>query len=563
MRSFAWVLGFIGGGLVLAFLINAALVDSITTPWAVTGGVGALLFAGWLFADRESLGAAASSRGARFTSTALVLSLLGLGLAVASNVLANRYDKRWDLTSTGRFTLSDQTDSILKGLDREVKVVAFFSLESMGEKEQFEDLIEGYSQKSTLLKVEYHDPVSEPLVAQQYKITTPYGTVILEAGDRTQRLESDFGEEAVTNALVRLTSDKDHVVCFTTGHGELPVDQDNDPSSLSGAVVKLEGLNYTVKNVTLLRDGGVPADCEMLIAADAQVDWLPAEREMLAAYVAGGGSFVLLIEPLQAPGLAADMARYGIAVGNDVVLEQNPNYQLVGGDMSYLVLDPSSFDLHPISEPIKGMTLLRLARSVDRGAEVPGINVAVLAHTSAYAWAETTLDQNTLPSPDEGQDRIGQIPLIAVAEITDPAAIPVGNRAVGEVGGASPLSGLLGGAAAAATPSEATPSDAAPAEAAPADVARKAGGKVVVFGDADFASNELIDQGSNRDLLLNTVAWLAGEEDQVSIRSPEGAKGSLSLNLGQGLLMWLVCLLGAPGVAVGMAVSTWISRRAR
>src|SRR4029078_4079534 len=42
--------------------------------------------------------------------------------------------------------------------------------------------------------------------------------------------------------------------------------------------------------------------------------------------------------------------------------------------------------------------------------------------------------------------------------------------------------------------------------------------KLVVVGDADFASNQFFGQLFNRDLVLNMMAWLGGEEQQISIR---------------------------------------------
>lgn len=573
MRGWYWLLGFVGGVIILGFLAYAGLVETIETPYAVGAGVGAALIGLWLWLDRETLAAWGAQRGTKYTGAAVLVAVLAAAVTVAVNVIAYRYDKRWDVTSGGRFSLADQTKSVLEALDRPVKVLAFFTLESQGEKDKLETLLEGYQQHSTLLEVEWHDPLKEPVLAEQNKITSTWGTVILQSGEDTQRLESDFGEEAITNAIVRLTSGEDHLVCFTEGHGELDPDDDAQPTGLGASIVKLEGQNYTVQKTNLLREAGVPADCEILVVAAPQQDWLPPEREMLAAYLAGGGKVLMLLEPLSAPGLASDLGRYGVKVGDDLVLEQNPNYQLLGGDPSYIILDRQSFDLHPISEPIKGMAMLRVARSVDKGADVTGINVAVLARTTEQAWAETSLDPSVPMGPDPGQDQIGRVPLAAVAEIVDPQAIAVGERVTRAPGGAllEKLMNMEPSTAEGGTPmpaGEATPEEAAKAAAAqpepPAapEVTREAGGKLVVFGDSDFATNELVDQGNNQDLLLNSLAWLAGEEAQISIRGPEDQGGSLSMTLLQGILMGFITLVVAPGVAIGMAIATWRRRAA-
>jgi len=240
---------------------------------------------------------------------------------------------------------------------------------------------------------------------------------------------------------------------------------------------------------------------------------------------------VLMLDPEHAPLLATDLARYGIDVGRNIVLESNPKYQLVGGDASYLLLDGAGFADHPITEPIQGMVMMRVARSVGRGEKVPGIEVRELMHTSEYAWGETVLDGRTPPQPDIGVDRIGRVPVAAVAAVKDTTAITVG---------VTTLDG----------------SPQAPTEAA-------VGGRIVVFGDSDFTSNELLDQASNLDLLQNTLAWLVGEGDQVSIRPNPAARGSLTLDTLHALLMWLLSVFVVPCVAMGGAVATWLGRRRR
>ncbi|RME20711.1 MAG: hypothetical protein D6798_19850 [Deltaproteobacteria bacterium] len=542
MKGHAWILGLLGAMGLVGFVAAVATADVVQTPVAIGGVVSLALVIAWIALDAESLGRAARRRGTRYSVNATLLVVVVGAIAIAANVLAHRYDKRFDLSASQRFDLSEQTDKVLDGLDQDVRILAFFTSGSP-EESDFRDLIEGYRARSEHIVVEFHDPVREPLLAEQNDITSSFGTVILRAGDSTQRLEFDFDEEAITNAIIRVTSGRQHPLCFVTGHGELDFEDSTGPTGLGMAVERLTGQNYTARGLSLVREGRVPDDCEVTVVADPQTDPLPAEREMLAAYVAGGGALVVLLDPMHAPELAADLARYGFRLQDDVVLEANPRYQLVGGDATWIVLDPDSFEPHAMTEDLAGMVILRLARSVGKGDSVSGITVQVLARTTPYGWAETTLDGATPPQPDDG-DIVGDVPLVALAEVDDPAAISVGDMAIGAAGSTA-LPGLA----------------AAPAPAAPPEVERKAGGRVLVFGDSDFASNELLGQGSNQDLFLNAIAWLVGEEDQVSIRPNEGATGSLTMNGLQGLMVWLLCLLVVPGVTVGMAIGTWRHRR--
>jgi len=563
----AWILGVTGTIGVIAFLIYAAFAETIELPWAIVGGLGVGMIGTWLWLDRDAMRRFTQSKGTQYTTISFLMIGVGLAIAIAVNVIANRYDKRFDLTSSARFGVSEQTLSIVESVSEDIEIITFFATGSPDES-IFKDLIHNYTEHSKHITVRHIDPLREPLAVQQYEITSERGTVILRSGDSTQRLESSFDEEAVTNSLIRLTSGETHTICLTEGHDEIDGGDVSSEVGMGAVLGKLEGQNYTRKGVNILRSGGVPADCEVLIAADPQVDWIFAELELLAAYVAGGGQFILLLEPTHAPQLANDMARYGIAVGDDIVLEQNPNYQLIGGDLSYVFLDGTSFDLHPITEKFSGMALLRIVRSVSalQGEEaVEGINVMELARTTTNAWAETSLDGITQPEPTPGEDMIGQIPVMAVAEIVDPSAVVVRTASVHR--GSPEVRTDLNLPTPLVAPGENTQAtnatDIQPVtdDETPA-IARKAGGRVLLIGDVDFATNALLDQVNNVDLLLNGVSWMVGEEDQVSIRPNPFAKSTFTMTLIQALMVWLTTMLFVPGITIAGAIGTWKRRRA-
>jgi len=223
--------------------------------------------------------------------------------------------------------------------------------------------------------------------------------------------------------------------------------------------------------------------------------------------------------------------------------------------------------------------MMRVARSVSAlkdAQAIDGIQVQELAFGSDYAWGETTLDGAMTPAPDEGQDIVGHVPLMAVAEIKDPNAVRVGSiTAPGSetrdkpaiLGATGAADGDAGQAAAAAEatgaepPAAVAPAAGATAPEASPEVVRKDGGRVLVVGDSDFASNELLGQLNNVDLVLNSLAWLAGEENQVSIHPNEAAKGALSMNIIEGLIVWLASLLFLPGAMIVGAFAVWRKRR--
>jgi ABC-type uncharacterized transport system involved in gliding motility auxiliary subunit len=148
--------------------------------------------------------------------------------------------------------------------------------------------------------------------------------------------------------------------------------------------------------------------------------------------------------------------------------------------------------------------------------------------TSTESWAETDLKalQEGRVGFDPDSDRRGPISIAAVATITsEQKATTAGNTESSE-------------------PSE-------PAKSAAAHAAR-----LVVFGDSEFANNNLFAVQGNGNLFLNTVSWLAEEEDLIAIRPRKGGgSGPVMLTAAQMWpIFWLPVVLLPLGVLGSGAV---------
>ena len=544
MRGFGWFFGLIG----LMCLIGsgaAALTLDGDLPLLVkgAGGLGVALLVVWIAVDWSLIQDYRNDQTSARSLNALVATLLGLAIAITANVAAHSSTWRWDATKNKQYTLSGQSVDLVKKLDRQVEVIAFFT-KGAPEQKNFETLMEQYLANSSQLKVEYHDPSEEPLLAEKEKIASEAGTVILRAGSQEKRIEYTFDESSITNALVLVTSDKQHKVCVVSGHGEMDPDDSGSQSGFGLAKDKLEAQNYTVSKITLTATAPSPTSCELVVLAGPQTEILPEELDRLAQYVAAGGALIALMDPTVPATVANDFARYGVKVGDDVVIETDP-YRMLQNNPFGLIVDQGSYEPHPLTEKLKGNSVFFLARSVKVGDAVAGVEVKELARASEQSWAESDYkDQAAEPAPTEGRDLIGKVPVMAVAEISDPSGLRTKTEAAAPV-----------------APEGSPGVPAAPPAAVTAELPRLAGGKVVVVGDMDFASNQLLANGLNQDLLLNTVAWMAGEDDQIGIRPNEAAKGRLEMSTMGLLLCWLVSLVLMPGAMIIGAIGTYVYRR--
>lgn len=546
LRRFSWVIGVLGLVLLVAFGSTWFVTREIGTGAFVLGVCSGLMLMLYAFVDGERLSAAADSRAFAHSSGSVVLTLLAVGASAAVYRVSLDRDHRWDLTSDQRFSLSEHAASVAAGLDRDVEVYAFFRAESPAET-RFEDLVAGFVQHTDRMAVEIVDPLRSPILAEQFAITTENGTVVLRSGEDSQRLESDFSEEAMTAALVRLQSSVSHRVCWTRGHEEADPDDDYALDGMGAIVVKLEDNNYTVDNLRIATEG-FPASCDLVVAVRPKTDWLPAEREAFAAYLAGGGRALVMLEVGLVPELASELERYGVLIGDDVVLEGDPARMFTQQDPSFIALYDDAMSLHPITNNLDGMVALSVARTVSPDEQAaPGLLVRSLLKASSTAWGETDLEATGGPlQPDPGLERVGDVSVAVAVEIDDPGALEVIRRADG------PAVDAEGGAA--ASMDDAT-------RLLPQTYEERPGGRLIVIGDADFAGNQLVSLGNNQDLFLNSVAWLADEEHQLGER-PDAMEGQgLTVTLAQELLLWLVAVLLVPGGAVVAALVVMLRRR--
>src|SRR5919202_1492332 len=367
-------------------------------------------------APRRTLRQAFNWRTLKYGSHASLFTVIVLAVVCILYSLAVKHNRRFDVTQAKRFTLAEQSVKLLQGLQYPIKVLGFYSLAER-DRETFTDLIKQYAQHTDKLSYEVIDPDRQPALAKQYDITA-YNTVVVEGNGKKEK-SSRVEEAALTNAILKVTRSTKKVVYFVTGHGE-PALTDSDRTGYSVAKQALEEQNYTIQELVLARQPQVPDDAAVVVVAGPRRDLLESETEALSAFLERGGHLFVMLDPETVPGLVTFVKRYGIEVGNDVVIETNPLGRLIGGD--YLMPVVMTYERHAITKELGNvMTMFPVVRSVQVAKELPqGITAQGLAMTSAESWAETdlkALHEGRTASFDADSDRRGPITIAAVATI--------------------------------------------------------------------------------------------------------------------------------------------------
>ena len=517
------VVGWLGTALVLAavgirFLLPAR--DQYATYLAWAGLVCMVLY---IASQWREVAGFFSRRQARDGTLAASSVLIALGILGAINYIGKQQNKRWDLTASRQFSLSDQSRNFLGKLDAPLEIHVFAQELAF---QQFRDRLKEYEYASKQVKAEYTDPDKKPEIARQNEVQQ-YGTIIFRYKGRTERATADT-EQDITNAIIKVVSGQQKKVYFTDGHGE----KDTASAERDGYATITQALgreNYTVDKLILAQKGAVPDDATAVVVAGPRTDFFPQEIDALKQYLAKHGKLLLLLDPPakadSAPlkGLIAIAHEWGMDLGTDVVVDVSGMGQLFGASEAVPVA--ASYPAHPITDRFRVMTAYPLARSVTPvEGGVDGHTAQPLVNTSERSWAETDV-AGMLTSKkvalDPGKDRPGPVTLAAAAS---------------------------------ARSTEAAKPDTSPDAPTPET-------RVAVFGDSDFASNGALGIEGNKDLFMNTVGWLSQQENLISIRPKAADDRRLTLTATeQSNITWLSLLI-VPALIFGGGIYGWWRRR--
>lgn len=393
----------------------------------------------------------------RLAATAAVLVAL-----VVLQIGLERTRHQLDLTAEHSLTLSTETKRVLARVTHKVKITAAL-FRTDPDRTPAAALLSRYQRQNRLISYRIVDPGEVPATVIELGIDPAAGGVALQSGDHTE-VTGLVTEQDLTAAIARLLRGRAPTLCATTGHGELDTTA-HTTDGLGRAAALLVSNGYRVQPLDLLHETSVPSACSALLVARPTAALGPA-ADAIAAYLRGGGRAVVLADPESNVDLGGVLAPYGMRIERGIVLEGSSDNHLPDDPLSPIVRIYGT--LHPITR--------RLAPSVFPAVEGITVHADPAAGLSVTPLAQTTKDsflerKPATPHFDEGEDIAGPVTIAAAAD-----------RSV--------LEGST--------------------------IQRS---RVVVFGDADFATDSAIDQGGNSRLFVQATDWAALEGDLVAVSS--------------------------------------------
>ena len=439
-----------------------------------------------------------------------ILSLIIiLAILVGLYIISINFPIRFDLTQNKSYTVSQQTMDVISRIDSPLSIVVLRSPSTDPTSADWRSdlLLDQYQRLSKHITVEYINPIEKPSAKSKYQMTQ-VGEIIFSYGQSKQvrvyrkdlttqsKVTSEplfVGEEKFTQAIYTLLEQESYVVYFTVGHGERQL-QDRGGEGLSYVKTYLENENYKVRDLNIILEN-IPTDASLIVIASPVETFSDFEIEKLNNYVKTGGKLLVLYDSFMDrsnfnSNLDVFLSDWGFKTKNDYIIDP----------VSSVVIPVNvvpQYTAHPITQTLKEgnvFACLVVARSILSGESKYSGSFENIITTSpqGYGKEEATFDLSRARF-NPRTDIAGPVPL-AIAGTYDIEGRDVPAR-------------------------------------------------IVVFGDATFALNAYINPeqgqsvdvafGGNKDLFMNTVAYLLEARQKITIRPKEASIKNLTLTTTQ------------------------------
>ncbi len=409
----------------------------------------------------------------------VILIFLRIGIAVVLSYIGFRRNVRYDFTRNKMYSISDQTIQILRTLQKDVVITAFYP-KNTHEEQMVRELLDEYKRQTDRLQYRMVDPFRDPMTVKAMNVGAP-GTIVFQCdASRKDVLGTDIferptsndptakpkfkGEQIFTSTIINVTSGIKRKINFVTGHKEASLSgySSRDIAALNELLVRE---NFEVGELNLVNQN-IDSDTSLLAIISPQRDFLDSEIDKIRSYVKGRNSHLLIaLDPMSETSNLEEfmLQEFGVMANNDIVVDPR------GLQRQYWTVSPE-YTSHKALAPLRQSNLISImfhCRSLNvEGRE--GYSATEVLNTIEGAWAKRGIESAAQLDVafEEGKDARGPLKLAVAVE----------------------------------------------------DYKNASGSKILIFGDSDFISNSYISFGGNKDLCINLINWMLGQEQLISIR---------------------------------------------
>lgn len=402
-----------------------------------------------------------------------ILTLGGLlFFLIALNYWSHIRPAAVDMTLMRKFSLSQDSRSLLAGVDNEVKITAFYPFFSDLYRD-VELMLRDAASANGKISYTFIDPLREKNLADEKKVDR-IGTILIEVTDKEEKdpqkkLKSTKFEIIDEDAIKRLErelvsnilqiSGKKLTIYYSQGHDEKSVSGSFKDDTIELFDENLRALRHHLKQLSPAE--GFPQkmpQADLVLVVGPRRDFTAAEKTTLKKYFDEGGKLFIAVDPESAADFSFLLSPLKVKFAKEKI---HSDFSLPPGKTT---IQSMNYSEHAITAPF-------VKRGEERKLTVfPGVGYL---ETSNESNPDYDVNYFLLSHFSSWVDKIPN-------GLRDDKKEPIASFKIGM-----------------------------------AVKSKKNSGRLIFVGDSDFLVNKFIDMQQNKELAMRTIGWLA-EDDKLT-----------------------------------------------
>ena len=439
-----------------------------------------------------------------------------------------------DFSQEKLYTLTDESKERVKNIDKDVNI--YFV--GYSDDDSTVDLSKQYKKANEKIIAEAVDATSRPDLAEKYGIESGSEGIIVECGDKSKVLTSSdlvtydtttyetisIAEEKLTSAILSVTSNKIPKVYFLEGYSEFSLNQNMYYLSMY-----LENEINEVDTLDILSAGKVPDDCDTLVITTPNKDFDDVATNAIIDYINSGRNILWLNGAVTTqkdmPNVNKVLAMYGVNPFEVGIIRETDSSKMVSGSQDLIIPEIQYSSLTKDLYNTTGVIMVNATKINIDTDKLEELNVTKtdLALASELSYFRTNF--NNQASNATSDEETGTFIVGAELEKT----IKEANEETGESAVTS---------------------------------------KMVIYGENYFITDYQLSQNSqygaiqlayNKDLVLNSIAYLVDREEDITTRKSTGTVTYTATDEQDSIIK--VIIFTVPALIVLAGIIVWQIRR--
>ena len=465
-----------------------------------------------------------------------ILVVIILAVFVGISVLMKKLNLTpIDLTEDKLFTLTSESKDKVKDIDKDINI--YFV--GYSDDDSTLDLAKQYTKVNEKIKVEAVTQDSRPDLVQKYGIETSSEGIIVECGDNYKVLASsdlythdsttyesvNVAEEKLTAAIRSVSVEELPKVYFLSGYSSFTL-----TSGMQYLNMYLQNEVNQVETLDILSTGKVPDDCSTLVIASPEKDFDDVATNAITEYINKGGNILWLnaaiAKQLNLPNVNKILALYGVKPFEIGIIRETDSSKMVSNSPDLIMPEIQYSDATNKLYNSEGVIFINATKiNVVGSEELSNLKVTktdlIKTSENSYFRSNFKIQSN---EPQDGEEKQAYLVGAELEKTITEANSENGTEEVKS--------------------------------------------KLIIYGENYFASDAQLSQSSqtpiiayrqNKDLALNSIAYLSDREEDITVRKGTGTVKYTATEQESRIILGIITAVPLLIILIGIIV--WVSRK--